>query len=506
MGPVPALLSTMGNAVAAIRWNEAFFRNSAEPGGIIQLDTRLEDEEFEEMRDRWAEQHRGVGQAHRVAILERGQFIERKITQRDMEFVNGLNITREMMREAYGMPKFLLGGDEGSVNRATADAALVMMGMFLTVPRADRFKDAFNSEILPMYGEYFADDFELDYDSPVPGDRAADNADLTARVNAAKTLIDAGAEPTEVCEYLDLPEFTFKATTAPALSVPGAPPAEPDGDEEPAEPGADGAEQGEGIEEPPEARWARLIVNEHSPERQVDIAATQEAWTAALAKLTDGWQSVVDHQTAAVIEAARHALDEGDLALLASFGLPEELLGAHVLETAMTALATDAAGLVVGEARRQGVTTQPGAPDRSLLGGLATMAAGLLAAQFVNRAAAEALRVFRPGADAHDLLGLIRGVVTATPAGSAVPVLSGLLSRAQNEGRRATLAAAPHAKYYATERYDKNTCGPCGKIDGQELPTLDAALTAYGSGPYVYCEGKWRCRGTFVAVWGQGDR
>ncbi len=48
----------------------------AEPGGIIEVPTPLSDPDFDQLRDRWNEQHRGVANAHRVAILEHGKWIE----------------------------------------------------------------------------------------------------------------------------------------------------------------------------------------------------------------------------------------------------------------------------------------------------------------------------------------------------------------------------------------------------------------------------------------------
>jgi hypothetical protein len=201
------------------------------------------------------------------------------------------------------------------------------------------------------------------------------------------------------------------------------------------------------------------------------------------------------------MSAVHDALDSGDLAQLAAYGTPEELLGAHVLEDALTTLSSTAADLVVGEARKQGATVRTGTPDHGLLRGMATAAAGVLSRGLVLTGLREVMRVVRPGIDVREVTSVVRATVTGTPMAGAGPVLAGLLSRAQSEGRYATMVAAPTAKYYATERYDKNTCNPCGKIDGKELPTLDAAMTAYGTGPYLYCEGKWRCRGTYVAIW-----
>lgn len=72
MGPVQSLLRTLDRARFSEEWNRNFFANSAEPGGIIEVEERLGDDEFNEFRARWAESHQGVNNAHRVAILENG--------------------------------------------------------------------------------------------------------------------------------------------------------------------------------------------------------------------------------------------------------------------------------------------------------------------------------------------------------------------------------------------------------------------------------------------------
>ena len=60
--------------------------------------------------------------------------------------------------------------------------------------------------------------------------------------------------------------------------------------------------------------------------------------------------------------------------------------------------------------------------------------------------------------------------------------------------------AAEGARYYSSELLDRNTCTPCGDVDGTEYSTVDAALADYPLGQYVRCEGGARCRGTLVAV------
>lgn len=485
MGPVQAILADLDSERYSAEWNRNFFRNSAEPGGVVAYDRRLDDDEFDQVQRRWNSAHRGTSAAHRVAILEQGAtWIDRKFTQRDMQFAQLRDVSRSVMREAYGMPKFMLGGDEGSINRATAEAGMVLMGLFLTTPRCDRMKDALNYQLAPMYGST-AEGLGWDYDSPVPRDEAAENAELTTRVNSAKTMIDAGADPVEVCEWLEIPLKAFEKKAPPTPSTPPQqPPAETD--------------------ETPEDRGLFWLAAER-PGPPVDLSKLQSQWTSAVDRLMRRWQAVIGEQLDSLIPTVRHLIEQGDIAGLLALQLPAGIDGQDDLFRAATELAAQAADHAVGEARVQGVRTHAGTADTNQVGLMARLTAGLLAAQTTLHVAREALRLWRPGADAAGIATQVRDSAE-TMAGSAPrPMLGAGLTRAQTLGRAATFAQAPAARYYASEQLDTNTCANCKSIDGEELPTLDAAMTAYGGGPYFRCQGTWRCRGTFVAVFEEGS-
>ena len=212
IGPVQSVLMDIDAERYSAAWNRNFFLNSAEPGGLIQVDRTLSDDEFAEMSLRWREQHQGVANAHRVAILEKATWVDRKYTQRDMQFSLLRETNREIIREAFGFPRSLLGFTDAT--RASAEAAEVVFTRWLLKPRLERIKGALNEKLLPLYGAS-GQGLWFDYDDPTPTDRAQDTAELTARVNAAAVLVAAGFDPAEVCAYLGLPEMTF-AAPAPA--------------------------------------------------------------------------------------------------------------------------------------------------------------------------------------------------------------------------------------------------------------------------------------------------
>jgi HK97 family phage portal protein len=210
ISPVSAIGWDLDADNAAAQYNRNYFRNGAEPGGIITVPKKLSDREFNDLRMRWNESHRGVANAHRVAILAGENFGYESVTptMRDMQFVELRHVSTEQVRMAYRYPKPMLGTVE-DVNRANAEAAEVVYARWLMVDRLERIKQALNFEYLPLFGTA-GEGVEFDYCSPVPEDKEADNAELTAKVQAYQTLVDAGADPQGALQFLGLPDTLYK--------------------------------------------------------------------------------------------------------------------------------------------------------------------------------------------------------------------------------------------------------------------------------------------------------
>ncbi|MBO3751544.1 phage portal protein [Streptosporangiaceae bacterium NEAU-GS5] len=205
LGPVQAVLVDIDSTKYSALWNRNFFLNSAEPGGVIEVPNELGDEQFNQLRDRWREQHRGVAAAHRVAILEGGaKWVDRKFTQRDMQFAELRGVSREIIREAYRFPKPMLGTVE-DVNRANADAGEVVFARWLIVSRLRRIKRALNFKLLPMFGRP-AEGLEWDFTSPVPEDQELESKLVVANAEAAQLYVAAGFTGDSVREALSLPD------------------------------------------------------------------------------------------------------------------------------------------------------------------------------------------------------------------------------------------------------------------------------------------------------------
>jgi HK97 family phage portal protein len=208
LGPVQALLTDLDSARYSAEWNRNFFRNSAEPGGVVEFSDELDDEEFETFQKRWRDTHQGVGNAHRVAILEMGaKWVPTQFSPKDMQFAELRGVSREIIREGFGIHGHMLGLSQ-DVNKANAEAGEISFARWLVFPRAQRWKAMLNCRLLPMFQ---ADTVEFDHDRVVPEDREADDRERNSKANAAAALASVKLwEPDDILQAVGLPPMSVQ--------------------------------------------------------------------------------------------------------------------------------------------------------------------------------------------------------------------------------------------------------------------------------------------------------
>lgn len=213
LGPVQAAMVDLDSTRYSAEWNRNFFINGAEPGGIVEYPDGLSEEEFKQQVTRWREQHQGVHNAHRVAMIEKGHWVERKYNQKDMQFAELRKLGSEFIMEAFGIHSHMLGKTE-DVNKANAQEAERHFARWLTTPRVLRWKEALNFHLLPMFGPP-AEGLEFDHDTVVPEDREADDRERTSKAQSAQLILSTEQfEPEDVLTAFGLPPMRVK-TPAP---------------------------------------------------------------------------------------------------------------------------------------------------------------------------------------------------------------------------------------------------------------------------------------------------
>lgn len=532
IGAVQTIQAELDGVKLSAEWNRNFFFNSAEPGGIVEIERRLSDDEFEELRTRWQEQHQGTANAHRVAILEQAKWIDRKYTKRDMEFAENRAVSSKVIREAFGMPAFALG-EVQDINRATAEAADAWYAKQITVPRLERIKDALNTQLLPMFGTTGVG-VEFDYDSPVPDDREAADRERESKARAARELIDAGAYGPEVLEAVGLPPLSFgepgadadrelliRLVTRAPLLAPTILPMLGFTVPEPATENLGAAPSNSA----PTARLQLPAPMNHLPAleakaQEPDLSLVKADETEALDLLMVAFEPIVAAWSEELAAQIRDAVDNESAEALTQLTV-DTGTATDVIRRALAGMAQTAAQRMVAECKAQGVDVTAPAVDEALrasgvhhlvaYGGelieIAAAVAQVVADGMTLSASQEALRLYVPGTTTTgaEVAGKVKSFLGGLKGQFRKSQLGAVLHRATNIGRRATIRVAlkvrPGGQIVASEAMDRNTCLPCKEIDGYEFEDLDEADQAYLGGPYHLCQGRDKCRGTYVLLW-----
>lgn len=152
----------------ATSFQRDFFVNNGRPDAILTTGTRINKDDKEEIKLKWNAQHQGKGNNSKIAILSGGmQYQQIAVSQRDMDYIEGLKMTRDDILIAFGVPKSVVGITE-DVNRANAE---VGMSTFLTEtvkPTIGELIEKINEEM--TYVD-FDQSIELEFEDPTPSNR-----------------------------------------------------------------------------------------------------------------------------------------------------------------------------------------------------------------------------------------------------------------------------------------------------------------------------------------------
>lgn len=181
----------------ASRWNKDFFYNSAIPEGVLSTDQSLSDEQFKRLREEWNENHKGLSNARKTAVLEKGLMYHSVATSpKDMDFHNLKTDTRDEILAMFRVPRTVVGITD-DVNRANAEATDYVFSKRVINPRMRKFVDFLNKHYIPRFklnGDYY-----YTYTDPTP-------RDLNSKVDRETKAIAGGLKtPDEARQSFDLP-------------------------------------------------------------------------------------------------------------------------------------------------------------------------------------------------------------------------------------------------------------------------------------------------------------
>jgi HK97 family phage portal protein len=159
-----------------------FFENGAAIAGILTAPETVPDHVFERIKKEWRLMHKGVKNAHRIALLEHGvEFKPTGMTQKDMEFVDLARLNRDQILAMFRVPPSKLGLVEDA-NRSNSQGQDVTFWEKISSLLSD-LEDTLNTHptitaMRAQYGEYVRFDEVVKEDVGAKVDQVAKLANL----------------------------------------------------------------------------------------------------------------------------------------------------------------------------------------------------------------------------------------------------------------------------------------------------------------------------------------
>lgn len=177
-------VESVGLSLAQEQLASSWTGNRAQPSGILSTEARLSKDEAERMEAAWNRLHKGVHQAGKTAVFERGlKWIPLAMTAEDMEFLASRRYQLEEIARLFRVPLHMLGAaaDKNSAAKTVEQAGQDYINLTL-------------STYTRLWAEKLSMMFDLDLGED-PLDIGWDysilvQADLATRVATAKAAVN----------------------------------------------------------------------------------------------------------------------------------------------------------------------------------------------------------------------------------------------------------------------------------------------------------------------------
>lgn len=160
MPPLQAAAMAVDRHNESMRWNLSLLMNGAKPDGIFTVEVtennpsgRLDPDQFKQLKKQVDENYTGSGNAGRPYLMEGGvKWQQMSISPKDMDWLEGTNMSARDIANALGYPPVLLGisGDSTYNNQKEARQSLYEDTV---LPLNESFIDMLNAWLMPVYGD-----------------------------------------------------------------------------------------------------------------------------------------------------------------------------------------------------------------------------------------------------------------------------------------------------------------------------------------------------------------
>lgn len=151
-----------------------FFGNDARPGGVLEHPGKLSDDAAQRLKTRWEAAHRGLSNAHRVAVLEEGvSWKSIGIPPQDAQFLESRSFQRGEIASWFRVPPHMIGDVDKTSSWGTGveQQSIGFVTYTLSTRLANLEKRTNRALLLPSErGRYFT---EFNVDGLLRGDSAS---------------------------------------------------------------------------------------------------------------------------------------------------------------------------------------------------------------------------------------------------------------------------------------------------------------------------------------------
>jgi hypothetical protein len=185
----------------AAQFIASFYRNHGIPAVLVSNDGASA-ESTRDQKQTWADQHSGPKKAWGVRFTNKKVSVHRLAAEfKGKASIDLRRYLRDELRHQYGVPPEVMGIIENS-NRATIEAAVTIMALFVLVPRAERVRIALQRQLVDPIAaaEGRPGSLTLGYVSPVPVDKEHQLSVMKAAptfFTASQWQVAAGYQPLE---------------------------------------------------------------------------------------------------------------------------------------------------------------------------------------------------------------------------------------------------------------------------------------------------------------------
>lgn len=154
LSPIAAARLGADTASAMMRSNRNMFTNGMQLGGIVTPDTdkvAFTKEQADELELMLGKRFKGADKAHKWAVLRyEAKFQQMQVSQKDAEYVEGLNITLRQVANAFGIPVPLLN-EMSHATLANAREYERLLWTHALVPDAQLRAEEIVEQFLPLF-------------------------------------------------------------------------------------------------------------------------------------------------------------------------------------------------------------------------------------------------------------------------------------------------------------------------------------------------------------------